>query len=372
MITTHRIYHGDATQMAAIGDGSIDLVVTSPPYPMIAMWDQVFAVGDPRIGHVLAVGDGSTAFALMHGCLDAVWAETFRVLRPGGIACINIGDATRTMQGDFRLYPNHARVLSALMAVGFTPLPDILWRKQTNSPTKFMGSGVLPAGAYVTLEHEYILIVRKGPKRVFVSPEDRRRRRESSFFWEERNHWFSDVWMDVKGTTQNLADREARQRSAAYPLEIPYRLISMFSVKGDVVLDPFLGTGTTSIAALTAARNSIGYELDEALCRIGEASILASAPQARACVEGRVRAHLDFVSNRTSAGKQFRHRNRHYGFAVVAESESDLVLDLPSSVSRAGPGLIEVSYAEDLGGVSDGQTSPHEAEKPATGQQTFL
>ena len=112
-------------------------------------------------------GDGKQAYALIHQILDAVWDEVFRVLKDGRFACINIGDATRTLKNNFCLYPNHARILNYLLSIGFSALPDILWRKQANTPNKFMGSGMLPAGAYVTLEHEYILIVRKGSKREF-------------------------------------------------------------------------------------------------------------------------------------------------------------------------------------------------------------
>ena len=125
---------------------------------------------------------------------------------------------------------------------GFTSLPDILWRKPTNAPNKFMGSGMLPAGAYVTYEHEYILIFRKGGKRAFDRPPRRRQlRRRSAYFWEERNVWFSDVWTDLTGDAPGSRRRETRARSAAFPFELPYRLIQMFSVYGDTVLDPFAG-----------------------------------------------------------------------------------------------------------------------------------
>ena len=128
-----------------------------------------------------------------------------------------------------------------------------------------MGSGMLPAGAYVTLEHEYILILRKGSKREFKLDAQKQNRRESAFFWEERNAWFSDVWMDLKGTSQNLGNRTARLRSAAFPFDLPYRLLNMFSVKGDTVVDPFLGIGTTMWAAMAAGRNCIGYEIEARL-----------------------------------------------------------------------------------------------------------
>ena len=126
-----------------------------------------------------------------------------------------------------------------------------------------MGSGMLPAGAYVTLEHEYVLIFRKDTKREFSSDAEKSARMRSAFFWEERNKWFSDVW-DFKGTVQGLNHCDLRSRSAAYPLELAYRLINMYSLYEDTVLDPFLGTGTTTLASIACGRNSIGFEIDRA------------------------------------------------------------------------------------------------------------
>lgn len=117
----------------------------------------------------------------MHQELDKIWSECYRVLKEGGIACINIGDATRTINNNFCLYTNHARIINYCLKIGFTNLPNIIWRKQTNAPNKFMGSGMLPAGAYVTLEHEWILIFRKGGKRQFKTEKDKVERRSSSF-----------------------------------------------------------------------------------------------------------------------------------------------------------------------------------------------
>ena len=176
METTTKLVCCPAQSMTDIPDASVDLVVTSPPYPMIEMWDDIFTQQDDRIGVHLSRGDGTAAFELMHGLLDAAWAECDRVMKPGAIACINIGDATRTVDGDFQLYSNHSRILSSFLSRGFAALPDILWRKQTNAPNKFMGSGMLPVGAYVTYEHEYILVLRKGRRREFREADEKARR----------------------------------------------------------------------------------------------------------------------------------------------------------------------------------------------------
>lgn len=97
-----------------------------------------------------------------------------------------------------------------------------------DAPNKFMGSGMLPCGAYVTLEHEWILIFRKGGKRMYRTDEGKSTRRQSGYFWEERNCWFSDVW-DIKGTKQNIAGSGTRERNGSFPLDIPFRLINMYS-----------------------------------------------------------------------------------------------------------------------------------------------
>ena len=167
MKSNHEILFGNAQHMDKIHNDSIDLVVTSCMYPIIEMWDPIFIKLNPKIRSALEEHEGLLAFELMHQQLDRVWIEIFRVLKPGGFACINIGDATRTLRGNFALYPNHIRILKFCLDTGFSALPFIIWRKQTNAPNKFMGSGMLPAGAYVTLEHEYILILRKGSKREF-------------------------------------------------------------------------------------------------------------------------------------------------------------------------------------------------------------
>ena len=202
MRSQHRILDGDARVLAGISDASVHLVVTSPPYPMIAMWDEVFSALSPQAGLALAREDGPAAFEAMHQELDRAWAACHRVLVDGGLCCVNIGDATRSLGGRFALWPNHARILAGAMGAGFTVLPDILWHKPTNAPNKFMGSGMLPAGAYVTYEHEYVLVLRKGGGRAFPRPQDKAARQRSAYFWEERNAWFSDLWQGLVGTRQ--------------------------------------------------------------------------------------------------------------------------------------------------------------------------
>ena len=272
MHTQHRIILGNSQQMPELADGSVQLMVTSPPYPMIAMWDNLFAKADPKIAALWqklgANGEEETVrqiYTAMHENLAKVWQETYRVLVDGGIACINIGDATRTVNGKFQLYPNHSRITEICEKIGFTTLPYILWKKPTTKPTykgkgAFLGSGFLPPNAYVTLDCEFILIFRKGKLRKF-QPKDTVRY-DSAFTKTQRDEWFSQIW-NLKGTRQTASQLE--RRTAAYPEEIVERLIRMFSVKGELVLDPFLGSGTTTKIAMLNERNSIGYEIDENL-----------------------------------------------------------------------------------------------------------
>lgn len=246
--TEHKIILGDSRHMDEIKDREVHLIVTSPPYPMIKIWDDLFK------------SLGCKTYDEMHDYLSEVWKECYRVLADGGIACINIGDATRKVNGIFRLFPNHARVIEICEKIGFISLPCILWKKPTTKPNSFLGSGFLPTNAYVTLDCEYILLFRKGKPRKF-KPKDPYRY-ISYYTKEERDVWFSQIW-DIKGIKQE--NNEIERRIAAYPDEVVYRLIRMFSIIGDTVLDPFLGTGTTIKVAMQLYRNSIGYEIDENL-----------------------------------------------------------------------------------------------------------
>lgn len=346
MQTTHHIYFSDSSQMADVADNSIDLILTSPPYPMIEMWDDLFISQNPDLKKPLTSGNGFAAFEAMHAVLDNAWQEISRVLNPGCFACINIGDATRSLDGQFMLYPNHTRIISKMMSLGLTPLPCILWRKPTNAPTKFMGSGMLPAGAYITLEHEYILIFRKGSKRVFKTEEERAKRRESALFWQERNLWFSDIWFDIKGDFQNINDKNTRKRSAVFPFELAYRLINMFSVKEDIILDPFMGLGTTALAAMCAARNSIGYEIDSSLKGVISESKKTIIQDSQQVISKRLTDHTDFVANRLKSGKSLKHKNVYYDFPVVTSQEKELFINQPLNINHTDVAVSTVKYAE--------------------------
>ncbi len=346
METEHKIFYQNSQDMTDIPSDSVDLIVTSPPYPMVEMWDNIFSNQNKSISDALKKQDGNKAFELMHKLLDPVWKEAFRVLKNSGFACINIGDATRTINNNFSLYPNHARILQYLRKIGFTALPDILWRKQTNAPNKFMGSGMLPAGAYVTLEHEYILIVRKSSKREFLKDSEKIRRRESALFWEERNAFFSDIWFDIKGVRQRQDKSSARDRSGAFPFDLAHRLINMYSVKNDIVLDPFAGTGTTMAGAMASARNSIGFEIDnkfEKTINNIQDDIVDFSNQ---IIQTRLKNHVNFVKQRIESGKVLKYKNENYGFKVITNQEKTLMFNKLVSVTQTDKGIIKVNYSD--------------------------
>ncbi len=269
-----RVFYHSAEDMKELDSDSVQLLITSPPYPMIEMWDELFE-------KLLLLPRGSftrqaKAFELCHQLLKRVWTECFRVLEKGGILCVNIGDATRTFGGSFQCYLNHARVAEQCEKIGFQSLVPILWKKPTNKPNAFLGSGFFPPNAYVTLDCEYILVFRKGPKRLIKSQDPLRY--ASQYSKMERDVWFSQIW-DFRGERQNHAE------TAPFPDELPYRLIRMFSCLGDTVLDPFLGTGTTLKIARPLGRRGIGYEVNLSLKPMIEQNVQLSPPNPEDVIE---------------------------------------------------------------------------------------
>jgi len=351
MESIHEIFIQPSQNMSNISDESVSLVVTSPPYPMIEMWDEIFSKQNNKIRESLESGDGFESFELMNSELDKVWSECFRVLKPGGFACINIGDATRTVAGKFRLYTNHSRITQYCEKIGFQSLPVILWRKQTNAPNKFMGSGMLPSGAYVTLEHEYILVLRKGEKKTFKDNE-KEQRRSSAFFWEERNTWYSDLW-ELKGIKQKMSGSLMRKRSGAYPFELVFRLINMYSMQGDTVLDPFMGTGTTMMAAVATGRNSLGVEIDEKMSQIIIDSLMNSKSDLNRRQVKRIIEHNNFVEEyKREKKKEFKYLNKYLNVPVMTQQELELKLSVIEKIEKVTDYKFK-AYHNDCSLVSD-------------------
>lgn len=338
-MTTHILLAQNSSNLIGVADNSVNLIVTSPPYPMIEMWDNIFSEQDQSIGDALSSGDGNIAFSKMHKVLNNVWSECDRVLKDNGFVCINIGDATRTINKDFKLYSNHTRIIDYFLNKGYSILPDIHWRKQSNSPNKFMGSGMYPAGAYVTYEHEYILVFRKGGKRMFNGSQ-KELRQKSAYFWEERNVWFSDLW-EIKGASQSIVKaNNTRDRNASFPFEIPYRLINMYSVEGDTVLDPFTGLGTTNLAAMASNRNSIGVDIDPEIVNLAINNMKTSKTLLNDLIDNRINKHIHFIDSLQNEKIAKCYSNKHHNFLVKTRQETEIAIEQISDIEATPNGCI--------------------------------
>ena len=342
-MTEHKIICGDSKHIPEIADKSIQLIVTSPPYPMIEMWDDMFCSQDPNIASFLKKGDGINAFYRMHELLSKTWEECDRILADNGFICINIGDATRSINNNFQLFSNHMAIINYFLQKGYIILPDIHWRKPSNAPNKFMGSGMYPAGAYVTYEHEYILVFRKGHKRKF-SGEKKELRQKSAFFWEERNEWFSDLW-EINGASQVIKNnKQGRERSAAFPFEVPFRLVNMYSIEGDTVVDPFSGLGTTSLACMVSQRNSIGVEIESEIANIAKQNLGISPSVLNKIIEARLNKHMDFIDSLPLEKQTRCYQNGPHGFKVKTKQETAIKIDTISEITITKDGGAMCQY----------------------------
>ncbi len=241
----HRILFGSALALPEVGPESVHLVVTSPPY-----W-QLKDYGCPRqIGYAQTWPDYIR-------CLNTVWQECSRVLVPGGRLCINIGDqfARAAVYGRFEVLPIRTEIMAACMNLGFIHMPDIIWRKATTVNTSggavVMGSYPFPRNGIPKIDYEFILIFKKPGATPPPSPEARERSRLEAETW---NDYFLGHW--------TFPGEKRSGHLAAFPRELPLRLIRMFTFEGEVVLDPFLGRGTTVAAARDAGRQGIGVEIN--------------------------------------------------------------------------------------------------------------
>jgi modification methylase len=242
----HRIIIGDSRAMTAVADAAVDLVVTSPPYWSIKDYGH-----EGQIGHEQEYGEYLED-------LQQVMGECLRVLRPGCRMAINVGDQylRAAEHGRYRVQPIAADLTLRGQALGFDFMGGIIWRKISTTNTTggcaMMGSMYLPKDGHVTYEHEYILLLRKQGQWRRPCAEVCE---ESRLSKEQRSAWFRGVWDDIHPERQ-------KSHVAMFPVALPERLIRMYSFWGETVLDPFLGSGTTSLAAAQAGRNSVGYEIN--------------------------------------------------------------------------------------------------------------
>lgn len=256
--TIHKVVLGDARHMGFISDESVHLIVTSPPYWNLKEYNNT----KNQLGHI----DDYEEFLAE---LKKVWDECFRILIPGGrLVCI-VGDVcmSRRQHGRHRVMPLHADICVQCRKVGFDNLNPIIWYKisnakfEANKGSKFLGRPYEP-NAIIKNDIEYILMQRKPGG--YRKPSDLQRRL-SRIKKDDFNKWFRQIW--------NLTGASTSKHPAPFPLELAQRLVQMFSFEGDTVLDPFCGTGTTSIAAVKSNRNSIGIDIDARYCHIAASRI---------------------------------------------------------------------------------------------------
>lgn len=243
--TQHKIIFGDSRDMSEIADKSVHLIITSPPY-----WQ----LKDYGVEEQIGFDDTYEDYI---NNLNLVWSECHRVLHPGCKICINIGDqfARSVYYGRYKVVPIRTEIIKFLETIGYDYMGAIIWQKVTTTNTtggaSVMGSYPYPRNGILKLDYEFILIFKKLGTPPKISREIKERSKLSNKEW---NQYFTGHW-NFPGVKQD-------KHLAMFPEELPRRLIKMFSFIGETVLDPFLGSGTTSIMAMLLNRNSIGYELN--------------------------------------------------------------------------------------------------------------
>lgn len=266
--TSHQLHLGDARELSWIPDNSVHLIVTSPPYWTLKKYEG----RSGQLGDVIEYEE----FLLE---LDKVWQHCARVLVDGGRICCVVGDVCipRRRDGRHRIMPLHADIQSRARNLGLDCLTPILWHKIANGATEAEGNGAgfygkpYQPGAVVKNDVEYIVFMRKGGDYRKTSMVQKAL---SMLSKEEMRAWFRSFWNDVRGAS-------TRDHPAPYPIELAERLIRMFSFAGDIVLDPFLGAGSTTVAAIRTGRNSIGNEIEPKYMNSARERISAEANQAR-------------------------------------------------------------------------------------------
>jgi len=243
--TKHTIINGDSRLMSELKDESIHVIATSPPYWQLKDYGTENQIGfhddyETYINH-----------------LNLTWQECFRVLNKGCRLCINIGDqfARSTYYGRYKIIPIHTEIIKFCEMIGFDFMGQIIWQKATTMNTSggasIMGSYPNPRNGIVKLDFEYILLFKKQGN----APKPTKEQKDHSAMTnEEWNTYFNGHWY-FSGAKQD-------KHLAMFPEELPHRLIKMFSFPGETVLDPFMGSGTTALAARNLNRDSVGYEIN--------------------------------------------------------------------------------------------------------------
>lgn len=243
--TIHTLVNGDSRNLSLIPDKSVHLIITSPPY-----WQLKDYGNDNQIGF-------HDSYESYINNLNAVWSECNRVLHDGCRLCINIGDqfARSVYYGRYKVIPIRTEIIRFCEALGMDYMGAIIWQKQTTMNTTgggaVMGSFPYPRNGILKIDYEFILIFKKQGKAPIPTLEQKQL---SEMTKEEWNLFFASHW--------NFGGAKQDGHIAVFPEELPHRLIKMFSFAGETVFDPFMGSGTTALAARNLQRNSIGYEIN--------------------------------------------------------------------------------------------------------------
>src|SRR5438876_12103805 len=259
--TTHSIFQEDARIMGNLESQSVHLVLTSPPYWTL----KDYRDSDGQLGHV----EDYDQFLRE---LDKVWAQCFDALVPGGRLVCVVGDvclSRRENGGRHTVVPLHSSIQEHCRKLGYDNLAPIIWHKISNAVyeveggSSFLGKPFEP-NSVIKNDIEFILMERKpgGYRAPDISTKVL-----SIISAENHKKWFQQIWSGVTGAS-------TKQHPAPYPLELAERLVRMFSFVGDTVLDPFMGTGTTTVAAAKWGRNSVGVEIDRHYYRMAQKRIL--------------------------------------------------------------------------------------------------
>ena len=245
MKTLHKIIIGDSRKMQEVKDASVQLIVTSPPY-----WQLKDYGSSDQIGF-------NHTYEEYINNLNLVWSECYRIIENGCRLCVNIGDqfARSVYYGRYKVIPIRTEIIKFCETIGFDYMGAVIWQKVTTCNTtggaSVMGSFPYHRNGILKIDYEFILVFKKQGT---ATPVPHEIREKSKMTTEEWNQYFSGHW--------NFAGEKQGKHLAMFPEELPKRLIKMFTFVGDTVLDPFLGSGTTMLAAKNLNRNSVGYEIN--------------------------------------------------------------------------------------------------------------